>query len=216
MTTKEKILETARLLFNENGVETVTVRSLAQEVGISHGNLCYHFANTDVIIERLYLQLAETISTGINQLVPGESLSLELLRRLGTGTFALLYEYRFLMRDFAGIMRRLPAIREQHQALMQRRRDTFRLILHQLRKQDILRSELYPGQDSHLIEQMLIVGDFWLSSADVLYEGPDEAKINHYVSVFEALLLPMLTEKGLQQWFAIPHSNPDRETVRGV
>ncbi|WP_345269982.1 TetR/AcrR family transcriptional regulator [Nibrella viscosa] len=61
-----------------------------------------------------------------------------------------------------------PTVRKQHQELMQRRREIFRQLLKQLRKQDVLRPELYPGQDGHFIEQLLIVGDFWLSSADVL------------------------------------------------
>lgn len=200
MKTKEKILEDARRLFNENGVNAVTVRSIAQAVGISHGNLCYHFANTDIIIERLYQQLADTISAVLNQLIPEEGISVERLREMSVGTFTLLHEYRFLMRDFAGIMRRLPQIREQHRALMQRRRETFRQILAQLRRQGNLRPEVYPGQDTHLIEQMLIVGDFWLSSADVLFEGSDAEKISHYLGIFQALLVPMLTEQSLKKW----------------
>ncbi|MEO1451807.1 MAG: TetR/AcrR family transcriptional regulator, partial [Bacteroidota bacterium] len=44
MKTRDKILEKARLLFNEHGLASVSSRSISDELGISNCNLCYHFA----------------------------------------------------------------------------------------------------------------------------------------------------------------------------
>lgn len=43
METKEKILKAATRLFNEKGYGSVNLKELAQTMGISRGNLTYHF-----------------------------------------------------------------------------------------------------------------------------------------------------------------------------
>ena len=53
MRTKDKILVTALQLLNEHGVKSVTIRDIAAEMGISHGNLGYHYANMELIIYAL-------------------------------------------------------------------------------------------------------------------------------------------------------------------
>ena len=55
--TRDKILRAALKLLNERGVGKVTVRDVAQRAKMSHGNLCYHFANMGVIIDVLYENL---------------------------------------------------------------------------------------------------------------------------------------------------------------
>ena len=59
MTTKDRILESSLRLFNKEGADRVTVRSIASETGISHGNLTYHFPGKDEILYQLYLKLAD-------------------------------------------------------------------------------------------------------------------------------------------------------------
>ena len=51
--TKEKIIKTAQRLFNQQGLESVSIRGIASEMGISHGNLMYHFDNKDVLTRAL-------------------------------------------------------------------------------------------------------------------------------------------------------------------
>ncbi|RIV19326.1 TetR/AcrR family transcriptional regulator [Fibrisoma montanum] len=199
MTTKERITEKALQLFNDQGADNVTVRTIAGHLGMSHGNLCYHFASTDVLIERLYDQLVDRLNVGIDA-VPALPMTMGLLRELSRQSFRLLYDYRFLLRDFAGIMRRIPALTARHQALVRRRKEVFRMVVGQMRANGWYRPEPYAGYDEHFLEQLFIIGDFWLSSAEVLYEGPESEKINHYVAVFEAAVVPMLTPAGIAAW----------------
>ena len=44
--TKQKILDTSLELFNKNGISNVRLQQIADETGISLGNLAYHFNNT--------------------------------------------------------------------------------------------------------------------------------------------------------------------------
>ena len=52
--TKEIIINTALKLFNTEGLSKVTLRTIANKMGISQGNLNYHFKKRDDIIEALY------------------------------------------------------------------------------------------------------------------------------------------------------------------
>ncbi len=203
MNTKELILVTALRLFNERGTDVITVRHIAAEMGISHGNLCYHFSNTDTIVSRLYDQLVERLSKRIQAVMTLETLSLPLLTALARQTLTTLAEYRFLMLDFAGVMRRLPELRDKHRALIGQRKGVFREILVQLRAQGLLRAELYSGHDEDLLDQFFIVGDFWLASATLLSDKTVAQQLAHYQRVFLALIAPLLTERGFAQWRAL-------------
>jgi len=200
MDTKARILQTALNLFNEQGVEVVTVRHIAKEMNISHGNLCYHFPNTDAIISRLYDQLVEELNHVINPAMTAPEISLMGLASSAKSVMTILHDYRFMMLDFAGIMRRIPSLRDRHRTLVENRNVVFRHVLAQLRALGLFREELYPGHDDDLLEQVFIVGDFWLSSATILYEGPEEHKLAHYQRVFLALFVPLMTDKGIAKW----------------
>ncbi|MGO8952713.1 MAG: TetR/AcrR family transcriptional regulator, partial [Rhodomicrobium sp.] len=52
--TAKRIAETALMLFNRFGEPSVTASAIAADVGISHGNLHYHYPSKEKIVQDLF------------------------------------------------------------------------------------------------------------------------------------------------------------------
>ena len=65
--TKRKILDAALKLFNQHGLINVRLQQIANEVGISVGNLAYHFYAKEAIIKQIDGELSELLSPIISE-----------------------------------------------------------------------------------------------------------------------------------------------------
>ncbi|WP_026993789.1 TetR/AcrR family transcriptional regulator [Flectobacillus major] len=65
--TKQKILNSSIQLFNQNGIDAVRLQQIAEDTGISVGNLAYHFKNKDAIVESVYEHIFEDFSNVLRQ-----------------------------------------------------------------------------------------------------------------------------------------------------
>ncbi|HMO39632.1 MAG TPA: TetR/AcrR family transcriptional regulator [Saprospiraceae bacterium] len=195
MGTKEKILEVALRQFNTFGTDAVTVRSIAQEVGISHGNLCYHFPNTDAIILALYRRIAQEMDVQILRAQAGTP-NLEHLLQLGPAGFQILYRYKFLMLDFVRITRRIPQIQIEYRALAQLREQQYLQVFQNMIALGWLRPEPVEGYYQNLARRWLVFGDGWIPHAEIHRNGSPDETAKYYYQILISELLPLLTAKG--------------------
>lgn len=198
MNTRDKILTTARRLFNERGTQRVSAKNVAATLGISDGNLRYHFRTKEDLVYGLYMTLVEQLNQKFNQYQTSPTLSgmWEALQF----TFAQFVEYRFLLLDFTGIMRQYSSIRTHYQALHQLRRQQFTDTVDELRNTGILRQDIPPQQYQHLATHFTIVSDFWLAHAEILHQKDAAAQRSHFTHLAFSLLFPYLTEAGQQEY----------------
>ena len=126
MKTRDRILHTARELFNARRFGNVTTAELAAECGIAEGNLWYHFKNKRALLEAL----TETFLVDVeDRLAIMPSDPDRILEQYATMLLALMSEirrYRFLYRDQADygehtdqLLERLPSIYAGTQAQFQ-------------------------------------------------------------------------------------------------
>lgn len=200
MTTKQRILQTSLQLFNQYGVDTVTVRHIAKELGMSHGNLCYHFPNTDAIAETLYEALIEELNNVIEEPNVFNGINLQAFYNLCSFVFEKLYKYKFLIQDFISLTRRNPNLKQKHRDLVNSRRIFFRMGIDAGIQAGFLKPDIIEGQYENFFNQLFIIGDFWLASAEILFEGKEEDKLPTYLNIAFTLIVPYLTEKGLNEY----------------
>ncbi len=197
--TKEKILQKSLELFNLYGSDNVTVRQIAKELNMSHGNLCYHYASTDDIVQALYMLLVADLDALILRGKKAPDISLESVVLMSKMSFEKLYEYRFILLDFVHIMRRIPSIKAHYRQLTVMRQLQFQFIVSELVRKGIFKQPIIENQYSHWIQSTIFFGDFWLSSAEILYQGKEQDKIATYHNFFIHLTVPYLTELGLSE-----------------
>ena len=94
MTTKQKILETTLGLFNQDGATEVSTNHIATALGMSPGNLYYHYRNKEEIIRALFSEFDN--AANILYSLPSDKLpTIDDLERMIEGTFELQWRYRF-------------------------------------------------------------------------------------------------------------------------
>ena len=106
--TRERILETALKLFNDFGEPNVTTTVIADEMGISPGNLYYHFHNKDEIVNSLFGDYEKEIDALLT--VPGgRTLSTEDIWLFLHLLFETIWKFRFFYRDINDLLKRISS-----------------------------------------------------------------------------------------------------------
>jgi AcrR family transcriptional regulator len=113
--TRDRILETSLDLFNERGERNVTTNHIAQALGMSPGNLYYHFRNKGEIIFELFLRYEGEMASLLD--VPRDR-AMTWQDKLGyfEAIFRSLWQYRFLHRDLEQLFAETPALRVRYSA----------------------------------------------------------------------------------------------------
>lgn len=197
--TRERILDAALELFNAEGLESVGTRQIAARLGISQGNLCYHFPHKDQLVMALYQRLAAEFEN-LFALAQQRETDFAALWIGSYGMFRIQYRYKFLMLDFVRLMRHFGEISTDFRQLFQRRRQQYAVFFEVLRAKDWLRADIPPTQFEALIVQNFITGNFWMADAEILYPGAEAEKLVFYTRVMVSQLWPYLTVSGQQAY----------------
>ena len=158
--TRERIIQTSLALFNQFGEPNVTTTTIADELGISPGNLYYHFHNKDEIVNEIFAvferEIEATLAAPTRRQADVEDVWLFLHL-----VFELIWKYRFLYRDLNDLLSRNRTI-ETH----------FKQILaHSIRTATLLCEGLMAAGGMHasrteiraLANNMVVVATYWLS-----------------------------------------------------
>ncbi len=192
MKTSERILAAALRLFNEQGTAPVSTNHIADELGISPGNLYYHFRNKEAIIAALFEQQFDRADRLYE--LPGERPpTLADLQGLVRATFAMSWDYRFIYRELIALLRRDPALRRRWLEVRARGFAGFHALVAQFVAAGVLRRPADEAAVTRLAELCWLISEFWLASVEVAGHAVDAAQIEHGV----ALMLQVLEPSGL-------------------
>ena len=101
--TRERIVEASLELFNSRGERNVTTNHIAAHLGISPGNLYYHFRNKQAIIAELFSQYAERVDSFL-RLPQTRAVNLDDKTFYLEVLLAAMWHYRFLHRDLEHLL----------------------------------------------------------------------------------------------------------------
>ena len=116
MKTRDRILEASLQLFNEQGERAVTTNHIAAHLGMSPGNLYYHFRNKQQIIAELFeRELEDSLA-----LPTDRGLDLDDKARYVESLSESLWRYRFLQRDLEHLLASDAQVAERYRLFSRR------------------------------------------------------------------------------------------------
>jgi len=157
--TAERILETTLELFNRFGEPNVSTTLISAEMGISPGNLYYHYPAKDELINGLYDRyeraLAEILraADGVEN-VEDAWLFVHML-------FELIWNYRFLYRDLNDLLSKNRRLETHFQTVLRDKARAMHAMLDGLARQAGLR--IGTAEAAPLATSMVVVVTYWLS-----------------------------------------------------
>ncbi len=200
MKTRDKILETAIRLFNEGGTAAMSTNHIADAVGISPGNLYYHFRHKEEIISAIYDRMSvEWVE--IHALPEGETLTLTDLTRMVHRNFEVLWHYRFFYREMVVLVRNDDDLRRKYQAVRNGGFANFRHLFHHFIEAGVATAPSPPTTLDDLATMAWLVVEFWLTFVELGGEPVTAEQQERGVHLLMQVLRPYLVNS--DQWLVI-------------
>jgi AcrR family transcriptional regulator len=158
--TRERILDATLALFNERGEPQVSTSLIAAELGISAGNLHYHFRRKD----QLSAVLLDRFVGEFNAVLPPAGWRADHVEDAWLLLHLLLetvWRYRFLFRDLSRVMARDRRAAQRIAGVFSRAVAAARAICLGLAEQGILTATA--AEIDALAENVAVVALYWLS-----------------------------------------------------
>jgi len=194
--TKESIFHTAIQLFNSLGVNNVTLRAIAKELGISPGNLAYHYKNKQLIIEDAFKRMEaerNSILTGVQE-IP----SLEKVYDQLVPIYLVEKKYLFLNLDAIHIIRNHPEFAQIQREHIENRIEYIRAVL----DLSVATGNMYPekteGEYDRIAQSQWLLMYFWLTQK--VLRGDSADNVEELQQSIWDLALPKMTKKGLYKY----------------
>ncbi|MEK0432385.1 MAG: hypothetical protein RL700_592 [Pseudomonadota bacterium] len=157
--TAERILSTALGLFNRFGEPNVATTLIASDMGISPGNLFYHFPSKELLVNALFDAFEERMS----HLLPAAAdvKDLEHAWFFMHSVFELIWEHRFIYRDLNDLLSKNRHLESQVKEVLQRQQQAFEQLLKGLQASGLLTQT--DTEHNSCATHMVVMLTWWLS-----------------------------------------------------
>lgn len=190
--TKQKILDSAVKLFNQDGLVNVRLQHIADEAFVSVGNMTYHYRTKELIVQAIWEQLVKKQRDLLAEfrIVP----LFEDIERQIQSTFQLQQAYIFFYLDTLEVMRAFPQIRDLHRQHIQWQVQQIETMMRFNVSRGAFLVENTEGGMSQLAQQYWMTSDMWLNRQAIL--GNDLSNYAAFRDALWALLRPCMTDMG--------------------
>jgi len=200
--TKARILAAALRLFNERGTAGVSTNHIAEEAGLSPGNLYYHFEDKKQIIRALHAAYTELHERRWSVEGAGTR-NLARLRDNLADSMRQAWQYRFFEREILALLRADAQLRSDYRDAYRRRLDEWTSFGEHLVTQGILRRPREPLQVRDLSLAIWLIAGSWLGFLDLTGDEVNQASVARGADLVLVVLDPYLTTKARRLMSAV-------------
>ena len=163
--TRARVLAESLALFNERGEARVTTGAIAEALGISPGNLYYHFRNKDAIVEELVRDFEARI--GIEPGIPADAATaIEDLWLYLHLMLEAIQDYRFLYRNLDDLLMRNRRLRGLFNRIAERKLAAVVALCEGLVRRGAMRAQ--PKEIRALARNVLVVATYGQGAYQVM------------------------------------------------
>lgn len=192
LSTKDKILQKAIRYFNRKGYGSITLFELAKELGMSRGNLAYHFKDKDTLLKAITEEMWNLIKTERNK--SRKLPSFENLHNEVQLYYKFQKKYAFIFLDPHVLNH--PLVKEQFREMtVQTLADNKAAIAFSI-KLGNLKPEPVTGLYNNIAFIAWMLTFFWLPQQIIRGEKTEEDG----EKMIWSILVPHFTEKGIQSF----------------
>ena len=157
--TAERILEVTLELFNRFGEPNVSTTLISAELGISPGNLYYHYPAKDELINSLF----DRYERALNELLRAadEVSNIEDAWLFFHMLFELIWQYRFLYRDLNDLLSKNRRLETHFQFVLKNKGKAVQSVLDGLSRGNAM--QINPHDMESVATAMVVVLTYWLS-----------------------------------------------------
>lgn len=194
--TKQKILQAAIRCFNRDGIANVRLQHIADEAGLSLGNMTYHYRNKETLVKAVWEQLVQ-----MQEQLLAEFRVLPLfqdIERLITHLFKLQQEYRFFYVDMLEVMRAFPQIQAAQRQHISWQIRQMEMALQFNQSRGALRQAGSVPELQLLARQFWMTADLWMCRQQT--EGGPDTEYVPFRQMLWALFVPWFTDMGSREF----------------
>ena len=195
MKTRDRILDVSLRLFNTEGEAEQSAVDVANEVGLSPGNLYYHFKGKDAIIRGLFDNFEEEMQV----ILRGGRGAVSGFEDNWVYTYIVLeeiYDFRFFYRNIAELIARYPDLATRFRAILAEKKIAVTGVLDGLEDDGLLAMD--PRLKPVIVDQIISNMTFWLAGDTIDPRDRTPAHLIHRtVYQIMCLVTPHMGERGL-------------------
>jgi AcrR family transcriptional regulator len=165
--TVERIVDAALTLMNGEGGADVGTNHIATHLGMSPGNLYYHFRNREEIVRAIFPRIA---AEGLAATAPtgGVPLDAQSFGARHLEGLAIMWRYRFFFRDLHQLVARDPVLARAYRAFEVQLHAQYRALFEQLIGDGQMRRPRRPEDLGRLTTNSIVVWTNWVAYISTL------------------------------------------------
>ena len=195
MNTKERIIATAIDLFNLHGTKAISTNHIAREMGISPGNLYYHFRSKNDIIRSISDNFSNELGSVFNiqlDTIPDFSSN---LTTLFNRFFKIQQSYQFLFLEGVHLTKQDSRVLDNYTKLRRLINKGYHDLLSNLVKIKIMKRQSLNIIDDLLDAQWIIMW-YWINHTILDRNTYDDFQIKKGIKLSFSIIKPQLTSIG--------------------
>ncbi|MEO8877090.1 MAG: TetR/AcrR family transcriptional regulator [Polyangiaceae bacterium] len=188
LSTKDRVLHMAVRMFNRQGTSAVTTNHIAAELGMSPGNLYYHYRNKEDVVRAAFDAMNDEADALWEK--PFGPAGIDVARLL-EGNLRLFERYAFFARELPSLLHADETLRKRYQNIAHRRRAEVEKALAWMCESQMMKD---PGEEARgrLVDACWVFSLNWLGYAEISGEKIGAASVRRGGQIVLEILRPHL------------------------